>query len=67
MECHSIATKRKCFAIYGRIKKLLQPYIGFVNGHEINHPDLIDEKRAKMKILLLNPTQVYPLKRLILS
>jgi hypothetical protein len=38
-------------------KKHKQPYIGFVKGILINHNDLLNEKRAKMKILLVNPHQ----------
>ncbi len=45
-------------------KKLLQPYIGIVEGHQINHPDLIVEKRARMKILLLDPTKDLPIEKI---
>ena len=31
------------------------PYVGIVEGGRIDHPDLIQEKRARMKILLINP------------
>ncbi len=36
-------------------KKYKQPYIGIVAGNKLNHPDLLLEKRAKMKILLIDP------------
>ena len=36
-------------------KKYKKPYIGFVDGHLLNDEDLLVEKRAKMKILLINP------------
>jgi len=32
-----------------------QPYIGFVDGKLINHPDLIIEKRSRMKVMIVNP------------
>ncbi len=44
-------------------KKFHQPYIGIVEGAKINHPDLIQEKRARMKILLLDPGTYIPLKK----
>ena len=34
-------------------KKYKQPYIGFVDGGLIDHPDLLKEKRARMKILMV--------------
>ena len=34
-------------------KKYGKPYLGIVEGGKIDHPDLIVEKRARMKILLL--------------
>lgn len=45
-------------------KKYNQPYIGIVEGKLINHPDLIIEKRARMKILLIDPTHDIPIKLL---
>jgi Domain of unknown function (DU1801) len=44
-------------------KKFHQPYIGIVEGAKVNHPDLIQEKRARMKILLLNPGKDIPVKK----
>lgn len=41
-------------------KKFKQPYIGIVEGKKINHPQLLLEKRARMKILLLDPHQDIP-------
>jgi hypothetical protein len=32
-------------------KKYQRPDIGIVEGNRINHPDLLVEKRARMKIL----------------
>ena len=45
-------------------KKLLQPYIGIVEGMKIHHPDLLQEKRARMKILLINPEKDIPVKKI---
>lgn len=45
-------------------KKYKQPYIGIVEGAKINHPDLIQEKRARMRILLIAPTKNIPVKKI---
>lgn len=45
-------------------KKWNQPYLGIVEGNRNLHPDLIAEKRAKMKILLLDPFQDLPLSKI---
>jgi hypothetical protein len=45
-------------------KKYHQPYIGIVEGKKINHPDLITEKRARMKILLLDPAKDIPIRKI---
>lgn len=42
-------------------KKHKQPYIGIVKGSQLSHPELLLEKRAKMKILLVNPTTDLPI------
>jgi hypothetical protein len=41
-------------------KKYSQPYIGIVDGLLIDHPELLQEKRARMKILLIDPNQDIP-------
>jgi len=45
-------------------KKWQQPYLGIVEGKKINHPDLLQEKRARMKILLINPDKNLPMKKI---
>jgi hypothetical protein len=45
-------------------KKFRQPYIGIVEGKKINHPELLTEKRARMKILLINPELDIPVKKI---
>jgi len=45
-------------------KTLGKPYLGLVDGKRINHPDLIQEKRARMKIFLIDPTKDIPVRKL---
>lgn len=45
-------------------KKFLKPYIGIAEGHKINHPDLLIEKRKRMKILLVDPYKDVPVRKL---
>lgn len=45
-------------------KKYKLPYLGIVEGAKIKHPDLIVEKRARMKILLLNPEKDLPIRKI---
>jgi len=44
-------------------KKYCQPYIGIVEGARVTHPDLLQEKRARMKILLIDPERDIPVKK----
>lgn len=37
-----------------------ETYIGIVRSNNIDHPDLLLEKRVKMKILLIDPYQDIP-------
>lgn len=43
-------------------KKYKQPYLGIVEGKRIDHPRLIQEKRARMKIMLFDPAKDLPVK-----
>lgn len=52
--------KGKMFCYLWVHKKNGQPYIGIVEGRKINHPALIMEERAKMKIMLLDPAADLP-------
>lgn len=45
-------------------KKLHQPYIGIVAGSIITDPDFIQEKRARMKILLIDPNKKHTRKKI---
>jgi hypothetical protein len=42
-------------------KKNGLPYIGIVEGKKIDHPSLIIEGRARMKIMLLDPSNDLPM------
>lgn len=42
-------------------KKYRQPYLGIVEGKLIDDPILLTEKRARMKILLVDATEDIPL------
>lgn len=54
--------KGKMFCYLWVHKKHRQPYIGIVEGKRFDHPDLIIEKRSRMKIMLFNPNKDLPLK-----
>jgi hypothetical protein len=56
--------KGKMFCYLWVHKKYHQPYIGLVDGKKIEHPDLLLEKRARMKILLIDPLQDLPVKKI---
>jgi hypothetical protein len=56
--------KGKMFCYLWVHKKYGQPYIGFVEGNKLDHPDLLAEKRARMKILLLDPEKDLPVKKI---
>lgn len=45
-------------------KKYKQPYLGIVEGKRIHHPDLLQEKRARMKILLVDSSKDLPMKKI---
>lgn len=53
--------KGKMFCYLWFHKQYKQPYIGIVEGKRFNHPLLIQEKRSRMKIMLLNPNEDLPL------
>lgn len=57
------------FTVHGRMlcylwfdKKRGLPYIGFVDGKLMDHPELLQEKRSRMKILLLDPEKDLPMR-----
>ena len=52
--------KGKMFCYLWIHKKHQQSYIGLVDGNKIDHEDLLQEKRARMKILLINHHEDIP-------
>lgn len=56
--------KGKMFCYLWTHKKLLQPYIGIVEGQHFNEPFLIQEKRSRMKIMLLDAHKDLPVKKI---
>jgi hypothetical protein len=56
--------KGKMFCYLWIHKKYHKPYLGIVEGKKIADPDLIQEKRARMKILLLDPEKNLPIKKI---
>lgn len=45
-------------------KKTGWPYLGIVEGKQMTHPELIADKRARMKIWMIDPAKNIPLKKL---
>lgn len=54
--------KRICYCWVDKKRRI--PYLGIVDGHKIDHPDLLKEKRARMKILLIDPGKNIPVAKL---
>ncbi|HRG52064.1 MAG TPA: DUF1801 domain-containing protein [Bacteroidia bacterium] len=54
--------KGKMFCYLWFHKKYKQPYLGIVEGKQMQHPLLIQEKRSRMKIMLLDPEKDLPIK-----
>lgn len=54
--------KGKRFCYLWVHKKWKQPYIGIVDGNKIEHPELLAEKRSRMKILLIDMDKDFPIK-----
>ena len=53
--------KGRMFCYLWTHKKSGLPYIGIVEGKKIDHPALIIEDRARMKIMLLDPETDLPI------
>ena len=51
----------KMFCYLWTHKKYNQPYWGIVEGKQIDHPLLVIEKRARMKIMLVEPDKDIPI------
>lgn len=55
---------KKMFCYLWFHKKHKLPYIGIVEGKKIHHPDLLVEKRSRMKILLIDPSKDLPINKI---
>lgn len=53
--------KGKMFCYLWVHKNYNQPYLGIVEGKYFDHPDLITEKRSRMKIMLFDPNKDLPI------
>jgi hypothetical protein len=56
--------KGKMFCYLWIHKKYKKPYIGIVESKHIDHPDLLMEKRARMKILLIDAELELPVAKI---
>ncbi len=45
-------------------KKTGQPYIGFADGNKMDFPELIQEKRSRMKIFMVDTEKDLPVKKI---
>jgi hypothetical protein len=52
--------KGKMFCYLWVHKKFKKPYIGFIEGIHLNDANLIQENRARIKIMLFNPNEDLP-------
>ncbi|WP_294818655.1 DUF1801 domain-containing protein [uncultured Flavobacterium sp.] len=53
--------KGKMLCYFWTDKKIGYPYIGFVDGGKMDYPELIQDKRARMKILPVDPEAELPI------
>ena len=53
--------KGKMFCYLWVHKNRNQPYLGIVEGKYFDHPNLITEKRSRMKIMLFDPNKDLPI------
>jgi hypothetical protein len=53
--------KGKRFCYLWVHKKYNQPYLGIVDGNKVEHADLLQEDRSRMKIFLMDASQDIPL------
>lgn len=53
--------KGKMFCYLWMHKTYGQPYLGIVEGHRFDNPELLTEKRSRMKIMLFNPNEDLPI------
>lgn len=53
--------KNKMFCYLWTDKKTKEPYILMVEGKYLNHPELEEGKRSRMKIMRINPNADFPI------
>jgi len=56
--------RNKMFCYLWINKKTCVPYIGIVDGGKLDFPELIQENRSRMKILLLDANKDLPVKKI---
>lgn len=56
--------RKKMFCYLWIHKKTGWPYIGFVEGKYLHHPQLLSENRSRMKTMLLDPEKDIPVSTL---
>jgi Domain of unknown function (DU1801) len=54
--------KGKMFCYLWVHKTLRQPYLGIVEGKHIHHPELLQEKRSRMKTMVFDASKDLPIK-----
>ena len=63
MPCFCYRNKMFCYLWID--KKSQQPYILFVEGNHLSHPDLKAEGRARMKVLHIDPENDLPIELIV--
>lgn len=53
--------KNKIFCYLSIRKKDQKPYLGVVEGHRLDHPSLIAEKRSRIKVMFFDPSSDLPI------
>lgn len=53
--------KKKMFCYLWTDKRTDEPYILMVEGNHLDHPDLVQGNRSRMKILTINPNNDLPI------
>lgn len=56
--------KGKMFCYLWFHKKYKQPYIGFMSGDKMKHPELLQEKRKQIKIFIVDAGKDIPVKKI---
>ena len=54
--------RKKAFCYLWKDRKTQEPYLLWVEGNQLNHPDLEQGNRTRMKILRIDPLSDMPLK-----